>query len=108
MSLRATEHSFSGLTTSIGTYDSTKTNLGSLIVQRSGQNPEDNFVGPMPVAVARPMEESTGLAMMFPHVITYSSTIDWVFLIQNTVMLLKVFFYMSTIRSKVHTTGKVS
>ena len=83
MSLRATEHSFTGATTPIASYDSTKTNLGTLMIQKSGPNPEDNFVGPLPVAISRPMEESTGVAMMFPSVITYSSTTDWVFLIEN-------------------------
>jgi hypothetical protein len=83
MSLRAVEHSFSGATTPIGSYDSTKTNLGSLMVQKSGINPEDNFAGPLPVAVARPMEESTGVAMMYPHVLNISPTIDWVFLTEN-------------------------
>lgn len=70
MSLRATEYSFTGATTPIASYDSTKTNLGTLMVQNSGYNPEDNFVGPMPVAVARPMEESAAIPGMFPHVIS--------------------------------------
>ena len=83
MSLKATEHSFTGETTSISTYNSAKTSLGALMIQKSGTAPEDNFVGPMPVIVARPMEESTGLAMMFPSVITISDTIDWVFLAEN-------------------------
>ncbi len=94
MALRAIEHSFTGATTPIASYDFTKTNLGSLMVQKSGVNPEDNFVGPLPVAVARPMEESTPVAMMFPHAITYSSTIDWVFMVENTVAAAKrIFLY---------------
>jgi hypothetical protein len=64
-------------------YDSTKTNLGSLMIQKSGRNPEDNFAGPFPVIVARPVEESVAVSGMFPHVITFSSTIDWVFLLEN-------------------------
>jgi hypothetical protein len=59
------------------------------MIQKSGTNPEDNFVGPFPVAIARPMEESTGTAMMYPHAITYSSTIDWVFLVENGVAAAK-------------------
>ncbi len=94
MSLRAIEHSFTGTTTPISSYDSTKTNLGTLMVQKSGINPEDNFAGPFPVNVARPMEESTAVAMQFPHVITYSSTIDWVFLIENSTGATKrIFLY---------------
>lgn len=94
MSLRATEHNFTGSTTPISSYDSTKTNLGTLMVQKSGLAPEDNFVGPLPIAVARPMEESTPLPMMFPHAITFSTTIDWVFLLENTVNASKrIFLY---------------
>jgi hypothetical protein len=94
MSLRVTSHSFTGATTSIASYDSTKTNLGTLMIQKSGVNPEDNFVGPLPVAVARPFEESIATASVFPHVLTYSSTIDWVFLLENTSAAAKrVIFY---------------
>ncbi len=94
MSLRAVEHVFTGATTPIASYDSTKTNLGTLMIQKSGVNPEDNFVGPLPVAVARPMEESTGVAMLYPHAITFSTTIDWVFLIENTAAAAKrIFLY---------------
>jgi hypothetical protein len=94
MSLRAVEHIFTGATTPIASYDSTKTNLGTLMIQKSGPNPENNFVGPLPVAIARPMEESTAVAMVFPHAITYSSTIDWVFLLENTVAAAKrIFLY---------------
>ncbi len=83
MSLLATEHNFTGATTPIASYDSTKTNLGTLMTQRTGRNPEDNFAGPMPVSIARPMEESTPLPMMFPHVLSISDTIDWVFVTEN-------------------------
>jgi hypothetical protein len=94
MALRAVEHIFNGETTPIASYDSTKTNLGTLMIQKSGPNPEDNFVGPLPVAIARPMEESTGAAMVFPHAVTYSSTIDWVFLLENTAAAAKrIFLY---------------
>ncbi len=94
MAIRAVEHIFNGDTTPIASYDSTKTNLGTLMIQKSGPNPEDNFVGPLPITVARPVEESTGVAMMYPHAMTYSSTIDWVFLIENSVTAAKrIFLY---------------
>ncbi len=94
MALRAVEHIFTGATTPIASYDSTKTNLGTLMIQKSGPNPQDNFVGPLPVAVARPVEESTGVAMVFPHAITYSSTIDWIFLVENAAAAAKrIFLY---------------
>ena len=85
MPLRAVEQNFTGDTTPIFSYNSAKINLGSLMVQRSGLNTEDNFIGPMPVAIARPMEESTPLPMMYPHIINISDTIDWVFLTENSV-----------------------
>ena len=94
MAIRAVEHIFTGSTTPISTYDSTKTNLGTLMIQKTGTSPEDNFVGPLPTAIARPVEESTAVAMMFPHVLTYSSTIDWVFLLENTTNAAKrIFLY---------------
>jgi hypothetical protein len=94
MSLRAVEHTFTGSTTPIASYDSTKTNLGTLMIQKSGDNPEDNFVGPLPVAIARPMEESTAVPVIFPSAITFSSTIDWVFAIEATTAAAKrIFLY---------------
>ncbi len=94
MSLRAVEHTFTGSTTPIASYDSTKTNLGTLMIQKSGANPEDNFVGPLPVAVARPMEESTAVAMVFPSAINFSSTIDWIFLVEAAVAATRrIFLY---------------
>lgn len=156
MSYRAVKHIFTGSTTPITSYDATKTNLGSLMVQKTGTMATDKFVGPLPVAVATPMQEvvdtagtvqvtttavtgtstnfqpsmvgmsigfgstdpakittwysisarasTTGITlgssagtiaagtayvivyntpMMYPHVLTYSPTVDWVFMIEN-------------------------
>lgn len=156
MPYRAIKHTFTGSTTPISSYDSTKTNLGTLMVQKTGSLATDKYVGPLPVAIATPMQEvvdtvgtvtvsttavtgnltnfqtsmigmsigfgstdpakvtawysisarasTTGITlgssagtiaagtayvvvyntpMMYPHVITYSSTIDWVFMIEN-------------------------
>lgn len=156
MPYRAVKHKFTGSTTPIASYDSTKTNLGTLIVQNTGPLATDKYVGPLPVGVTTPMQEvvdtvgtvtvsgtavtgnltnfqasmvgmsigfgstnparvttwyainarasTTGITlgssagtiaagtayvvvyntpMMYPHVITYSSTIDWVFMIEN-------------------------
>jgi hypothetical protein len=156
MALRAIKHLFTGSTTLISAYDPNKTNIGSLIVQKTGPNPVDKFIGPATVGVARPMQEvvdtvgtvtvsatavtgsstnfttsmigmligfgstnparvtvwysisarasATGITLsstagtivagtayvvvsnipaMYPHVITFSSTVDWVFLIEN-------------------------
>ncbi|MBP6858324.1 MAG: hypothetical protein KBC33_00620 [Candidatus Pacebacteria bacterium] len=94
MSLRVNEHIFTGATTPIASYDSTKTSLGTLMVQKTGLTPQENFVGPLPVAIARPMEESTAVAMMFPHVVPYSSTVDWVFMLENSITAAKrIFLY---------------
>ena len=84
MALRAVEHIFTGSTSPIASYDYTKTNLGTLMTQRSGPSPVDSFVGPRPAVVARPMEESTSVAMMYPHALTISSNLDWAFLLENT------------------------
>jgi hypothetical protein len=156
MPYRAVKHTFTGSTTPITSYDYTKTNLGTLIVQNTGPLANDKYVGPIPVAITTPMQEvvdtvgtvsvsgtavtgsgtnfqtsmigmsigfgstdpakvtawyainarasTTGITlgssagtiaagrpyvvvyntpMMYPHVMTYSSTIDWVFMIEN-------------------------
>jgi len=79
----AVEHQFSGTTQSISSYDSTKTLLGSLIQQKTGATDADKFVGPMPIAVARPSEAATAVPITFPSVIPFSSTKHWVFGVDN-------------------------
>lgn len=79
----ALEQLASSTTTPISSYDSTKWNLGSLFKQYTGPNAEDNYISTIPNTVIRPMEESTAFAVMYPHVITISPTIDWVFLVEN-------------------------
>lgn len=69
-----------GFTTS---YDPTKVTGTSLFRQNTGSNPEDNFVGPHPIAVARPMEQSVSISTIFPHALQISPTIDWVFLAEG-------------------------
>ena len=60
-------------------YDPSKLGLGPLIVQRTSASPEQRFVGPLPIAVARPMEESLSIQVGYPWVMRWSDTIDWVF-----------------------------
>ena len=79
----AAEYLATSATTPITSYDSTKWNLGSLFKQYTGPNAEDNYISTIPNTVARPMEESTTFANMYPHVITISDTIDWMFLVEN-------------------------
>jgi hypothetical protein len=76
-------HRFDGLTTPIALYDSTKTNLGTLIQQRTGATALDKFAGPIPVGLFRPVESSAAIPGKFPHVIPFSPTVDWVFLADN-------------------------
>jgi len=75
---------FNGETTSISNYDSTKTNLGSLIVQYSGNTPEEIFAGPKKIGLARPMEASTAIPAIYPHVIPVDDTIDYVYLAEGS------------------------
>ena len=75
----AREHIFSGTTTPYTSYDSTKTNLGALIIQDT----TNKFAGPLPMAFARPMEQSTAIACQYPHVIEWSTDVYWIFLANN-------------------------
>lgn len=84
MSKRAVEHHFTGDTVAYESYDSTKTVIGSLIQQRTGSNPTDKFAGPMPLGMGRPMEASTAIAVGYPHVVSWDSDNDWVFLAENS------------------------
>lgn len=62
-----------------GTYDSTKLGLGPLMAQINGGGNETNYVGPLPIGLARPMEFSTAMSAGYPWVIQWSSTIDFIF-----------------------------
>lgn len=84
MAKRAVEHVFTGTTVAYTSYDSTKTNLGALIQQRTGDASADKFAGPMPLGLARPMEASTAIAGAYPHVIPWDTDNDWVFLAENS------------------------
>lgn len=77
------EHQFTGLVSPVTAYNPARTNLGSLIQQYSGATPEERYAGPMRTGLARPMEAPTAIAGTFPHVIRFSSTVDWVFLADN-------------------------
>ncbi len=84
MALRAVEHKFTGPTTAYTSYDSTKTNLGVLIQQRTGTNPTDKYAGPMPIGLGRPMEASVAIPVMYPHAVDYDADNQWVFSIENS------------------------
>lgn len=92
------EHIFTGLTTPIASYDSTKTNLGTLIQQRTGASLVDKFAGPMPIGMTRPMEASSPTTAGLVHVIPWSSDVDWVFVADNSTAAItrRIAFYEYT------------
>lgn len=67
----------------LDTYDSTKLGLGPLMAQKSGVAPTDNFCGPLPVSVGRPMEASVAIPFAFPWAMRWSESAtnqkDWMF-----------------------------
>lgn len=83
MAIKGVNFRFNGPTTGITTYNPTVTNLGTLIKQYSGATNEDIYAGPARIGMARPMEQSTAIPGIYPHVISFSNTIDWVFLADN-------------------------
>ena len=58
-------------------YNPDYTSVGTLMYQSGGS------IGPMPVKVARPRSESTAFEVIFPSVISWSPTVDWIFLIEG-------------------------
>lgn len=72
----------SSFRTDLETYDPDKLGLGPLMVQVNG-GLDGSFVGPMPIAVMRPMEASTAIAYSFPVAMRWStkanSQWDWIF-----------------------------
>lgn len=83
---RAVRQTFGSLSSyKLGTdpYDADKVGLGPLMGQFTGAANEDKFVGPIPVALGRPMEASTSIPSIYPWAMQWSSTIDWIFLADN-------------------------
>lgn len=75
----------SGALPSVNTtgYSSTRTSIGTLFKQQSGLNNVDDWIGPFPVGISRPFEGSTSIPAVFPHVVRWSTDIDWLFLADN-------------------------
>lgn len=67
----------------VDAYDPTKLGLGKLMMQHNGPAPTDNWAGPYPVGVVRPMEYSTPMPTTFPLAMSWSETVDWIFLADN-------------------------
>lgn len=83
MATRAIDFKFNGITTTIDNYDENKTNLGTLIKQYTGALPINQFAGPSKIGFARPVEASTSIPGIYPHIVRFSDTIDWCFLVDN-------------------------
>jgi hypothetical protein len=84
MSKQATEHVFTGTTSAYpASYNSANTSLGKLIKQYTGAGNTDKYAGPLRLAVARPMEQSTSISLAYPSVHTWSSTLDYILLCDN-------------------------
>ncbi len=64
-------------------YDYTKWNLGKGIIYNAGSTAIDKYIAPQ-MTVLRPMEESTAFASVFSFAINYSTTIDYVFGLENS------------------------
>ena len=65
-------------------YDYTKWNLGKGIIYNNGGTAVDKYFAPQFNAI-RPMEESTPFAIAYSYVVNFSSTIDYVFGVENSV-----------------------
>ncbi len=86
MVTRAVTQNIGSLSTyrySIDSYDETKLGLGPLMVQIAGSG-ANGFAGPMPIGLARPMEQTTTIASQFPWAMQWQNNtageIDWIFL----------------------------
>jgi len=100
--IKAINYRFNTPTVPLSSYDSTKLNLGSLMGRFNNVDGIDNFVGPFPIAIARPLEASTVIAGAYPQVVLQPNLpYDLVFLADNataaaTRRLVLYRFYRST------------
>jgi len=66
----------------VDSYDPAKLGLGPMMTQYAGSG-EAAYAGPIPLAVARPMEQSTAIPSVFPWAMQWQNNttaeIDWVF-----------------------------
>lgn len=80
MGTAAVEHVFTGTTTPYASYNQDLTTIGPLIIQNTGSDDIDKWAGPVPIGFARPYEAAVANGWFYPHVISWSDEIDWVFL----------------------------
>jgi hypothetical protein len=66
-------------------YSSSQLGLGYLMVQNyDGVNATNNWAGPLPIGVIRPMEYSVPFPATYPWAIQWSNNLDWIFLADNS------------------------
>lgn len=82
MSKVATEFRFNQSGVSINNYDSSKSNLGSLMRIKSGATEADFYAGPHPIAVNRIGNLASTASTT--HIIPWSDRYNWVFTLDNT------------------------
>jgi hypothetical protein len=86
MSLRAGEQLTTGDTADYPAgYDATKWNLGPQIRQYTGALATDKYIGPIKPALARPVDESTGIPPGMIDSVQWSDSIVWLFGIESVV-----------------------
>lgn len=87
MSKLATELKFGNLNSynyeNTGTYTPSGLGIGPLMFQSSGVNSYEQWAGPLPIGIVRPMEYSTAIPGVYPWAMRWSTGIDWVFLADN-------------------------
>jgi len=80
---RAINYNFTGTMNPITSYDPDLLNVGSIIRRYAGNNPEDNYIAPANIGLARPMEASTAIPSIYPHVHVVNDNLDYIFLCDN-------------------------
>jgi hypothetical protein len=77
------EYAFDTTTTPLSSYDSTKLSIGTLIRKNTGGGATDNWVGPNPLALGRPMEVTNGFAVGYVWAIQRTTDIAELFVADN-------------------------
>lgn len=60
-------------------YTSSLLNLSNLMFVSTGSNPVDNWVGPDPIVMGRPVDQTLPHTIKYIHAIRWSSNINWLF-----------------------------
>ena len=79
MASKVINFKFTGATTPVSSYDSTKINLPSMIYKYTGGATTDKYVSPAILGLARPMEQTTSIPSGATSVLSNTNDMDWVF-----------------------------